>query len=118
MILNGVSIPVFGDGSAARDYTYIDDIVAGVIAALRADHRYETINLGNSHPVSVTQMIQTLEAVLGAKASINKCPSQPGDVPITFADISKATRLLGYHPQTPFETGIQKFVAWLVAPRR
>ena len=112
MIDRGETIPVFGDGSSGRDYTYIDDIVEGVCQALAHPCRYEIFNLGNSHPVSLKTMIGTIEATLGKAASIEWLPEQPGDVPITYAQIAKAGRLLGYSPRTPFAEGIEKFVAW------
>src|SRR6266852_9492538 len=98
----GKPIPMFGDGSSGRDYTYVDDIVTGVIAAM--DYRpptnggapSEVFNLGNSHPVKLTELIAKLEFLSGRKAVINKQPCQPGDVPLTWADIGKANRLLGY----------------------
>ena len=106
-------IPVFGDGTTRRDYTYIDDIVAGIMAALSYDKtRYEVINLGNSATVSLNELIAVLESVLGKPAKINRLPEQPGDVPRTFADITKARNLLGFRPSTPIEDGIRKFVGW------
>ncbi len=117
MIVEGAPIPVFGDGSTARDYTYVDDIVRGVIAALRVDHAYEVFNLGSTHPVTICRMIETLEDSLGKRAVVNHMPTQPGDVSITFADISKSQRLLGYSPDVTFETGIRKFVDWFCATR-
>jgi UDP-glucuronate 4-epimerase len=109
------SIPVFGDGSTGRDYTFIDDIVDGIMAALAADFRYEIFNLGNSHPVKLTELIGVVEDCVGRKARIEWLPEQAGDVPITYADISKAGRLLGYAPKTRLEEGIAKFVEWLAA---
>ena len=96
-----------------RDYTYIDDIAGGLMAALSYDCRYEVFNLGNSHPVLLTELVSTLENALGKKAVLDRQPDQPGDVPITYADTSKAAKLLGYKPQTPFPEGIAKFVEWL-----
>jgi UDP-glucuronate 4-epimerase len=115
LLAQGKPIPVFGDGSMGRDYTYIDDIVSGVVAALEYDCRFEVFNLGNSHPVLLTQLISTLECALEVKAGIDRMPEQPGDVPITYADISKAARLLGFRPATPFDEGIRKFVEWFRA---
>jgi UDP-glucuronate 4-epimerase len=112
MIDRGEPIPVFGDGSSGRDYTYIDDIVQGVIAATRLDCAYEVFNLGNAHPITLTTLVRTIETCLGKKAALRRLPLQPGDVPITYADISKATRQLGYSPATPFPQGIEKFVKW------
>jgi UDP-glucuronate 4-epimerase len=112
MIHSGTSIPVFGDGSSGRDYTFIDDTVQGIMAALHHDCPYDIFNLGNSHPVNLLTLIETIEDALGQKATIRWLPPQAGDVPITWADIDKAGRLLGYSPQTPFKEGIRKFVAW------
>ena len=112
MIHRGTSIPVFGDGSSGRDYTFIDDTVQGIVAALHYDCPYDIINLGNSHPVDLLTLIETIEDTLGKKANKRWLPPQAGDVPITCADIDKAGRLLGYSPQTPFNEGIRKFVAW------
>jgi len=108
-------IPVFGDGSSGRDYTYIDDIVQGVIAALHLDCLYDTFNLGNSHPVTLSTVISTIETCLGKKAEIRRLPMQPGDVPITYADISKAKKALGYCPETGFDQGIETSVKWYLS---
>lgn len=106
-------IPVFGDGTARRDYTFIDDIIAGVRAAIDFDKTdYEVINLGESRTVELRELISLLEKDLGKTARIDRQPLQPGDVPQTFADIAKARRLLGYNPQTQIEAGIHKFVRW------
>jgi UDP-glucuronate 4-epimerase len=112
LITQGKPIPVFGDGSSGRDYTFCSDVVDGIAAALHFDCQYDVLNLGNSHPVSLNTMISTLETHLGRKATIEHLPDQPGDVPITYADISKAQRLLGYSPWVPFSEGIEAFVAW------
>lgn len=112
MIDAGQPIPVFGDGSAGRDYTYVEDTVQGVVAALHHQGGYDVFNLGNSHPVGLNTLISTIEDALGKKAVIKRLPDQPGDVPITYADITKAKRTLGYEPRTPFEDGIRKFVSW------
>lgn len=107
-------VTVYGNGTTTRDYTYIDDIVDGIYAAIHyCRSPYEVINLGNSHTVSVLEMIAALETALGKKATIQFAPEQPGDVPRTWADLSKAKRLLNYEPRTPFNTGIAEFVAWL-----
>jgi UDP-glucuronate 4-epimerase len=117
MIDRGQPIPVFGDGSTGRDYTYIDDIVQGVIAAGELECSYEVFNLGNAHPVDLNTMIRTIEECLGQKARIERLPPQPGDVPITYADISKAERVLAYSPATSFSRGIEKFVNWYRAQK-
>jgi UDP-glucuronate 4-epimerase len=114
----GKAIPLFGNGSTARDYTYIDDIVTGVLAALDYDPSpsggvpFEVFNLGNSRPVKLAELVELLERVTGHKAVRQQEPIQPGDVPLTWADISKAARLLGYRPVTRLEEGLQRFVAW------
>jgi UDP-glucuronate 4-epimerase len=108
----GRPIQVFGDGTSGRDYTYIADTVSGILAALHHDCRFEVFNLGNSHPISLNEMIATIETAVGRPAVRVACGEQPGDVPITFADIGKAQRLLGYSPQTSFAEGIRKFVEW------
>jgi len=112
MIDQGKSIPVFGDGSAGRDYTFVNDTVSGIVAAMHYPCAFETFNLGNSHPISLNLMIHTIEEALGRKATIRRLPDQPGDVPITYADISKAVRLLGYAPATRFNEGVHRFVEW------
>lgn len=112
-MLKGEPIPVYGDGSSSRDYTYIDDIVNGITAAMQYDKSlFEIINLGNNKPVSLSMLISLLEKVTGIKAVIESLPDQPGDVPQTFADIEKAGRLLGYRPQVPLEEGLQRFYHW------
>ena len=113
LISEGKPIPVFGDGTTRRDYTYIDDIIAGVRAALDYEaSTFEVINLGESRTVELRELIALLERELGREAVIDRQPLQPGDVPQTFADTRKARRLLGYDPQTPIEEGLKRFVAW------
>ena len=113
LISAGKPIPVFGDGTTRRDYTYIDDIISGVRAAIDYDQSdYEVINLGESRTVELRELISLLEKELDQQAVIERQPLQPGDVPQTFADISKARRLLGYNPQTQIEEGIRRFVEW------
>jgi len=111
-MLAGRPIPVFGDGSSGRDYTFVNDTVQGIMAALSYDCGFDVFNLGNSHPVRLLTLIRTMEEALGKKAEIQWLPDQPGDVPITYADISKARKLLGYHPQTPLAEGIEAFLRW------
>lgn len=116
LISNGKPIPVFGDGATRRDYTYIDDIIDGVTAAISYDQSdYEVFNLGESRTVELRELIALLEKELNAHAVIDRQPPQPGDVPQTFADITKARKLLGYNPQTQIEEGIHKFVGWFRA---
>jgi len=116
LIDQGQRIPVFGDGMTSRDYTYIDDIVDGIIGALAYHNtRYEVINLGNSGTVLLKDLIVLIENALGKKALIQQMPMQPGDVPATYADISKATRLLGYLPNTSIQEGVTKFIKWYLA---
>jgi UDP-glucuronate 4-epimerase len=111
-------LPIFGDGSTSRDYTYVDDIVAGVMEALDYEPRrdanapFEVFNLGNSHPVKLTELVSLLEEATGRKAIREPKPLQPGDVPITWADITKAGRVLGYRPSMRLKDGLTKFVAW------
>ncbi|TNE74515.1 NAD-dependent epimerase/dehydratase family protein [bacterium] len=114
MILNDQPIPVYGDGSTARDYTYIDDIVQGVLGAVYADHQgFDVYNLGESKVIPLKTLIRELEHALGKKATIDWQPMQAGDVPFTYADISKARAFLGYDPQVDLKTGLKHFVEWL-----
>ncbi len=113
LIDQGKSIPVFGDGTTRRDYTFVDDIIQGVRAAIDySASDYEVINLGESRTVELAELIALLEKELDQKAVIERQPMQPGDVPQTFADIGKARKLLGYNPQTQIEEGIRRFVEW------
>ena len=113
LIKNSQPIPLYGDGSSCRDYTYIDDIVSGVCAAINYDKTpYEIINLGGGEPITLKDMIGTIEKVLGKKAKISYLPMQPGDVDRTVCDYSKANRLLNYYPKTSFEEGVRKFIEW------
>ncbi len=113
LITAGKPIDMYGDGSTARDYTYISDIVDGVIASTECHSGYEIFNLGGSKTVKLSRLVELLELALGKKAIINCLPEQPGDVPITFADISKSARMLGYNPKVRIEEGIPLFVEWL-----
>ena len=118
MISQGQPIPIFGDGSTRRDYTYIDDIISGVVAAITYEQsRFEVINLGESRTVELRELIELLEVALGKRAIIDYQPMQPGDVPVTYADVSKARRLLGYDPQTNIELGIERFIDWFKKQR-
>lgn len=113
LIHEGKEIPQFGDGSTRRDYTYVDDIVQGLRCALAYEPApFDIFNLGESRTVELRELIRCIETALGTPARIKQMPHQPGDVPVTYADITKARRLLGYDPQTPLETGIGRFVEW------
>ncbi len=114
LIHAGKPIPVFGDGSTARDYTYISDIVDGILACTRQTFGYEVFNLGESQTVTLSRLIELLESALGKKAILDRQPLQPGDVPITFADIAKARAKLGYSPQVKIEQGIPLFADWFL----
>ena len=114
LIRAGKPIPVFGDGSAARDYTFVSDTVDGVMACTTKEIGYDVFNLGESQTISLSRMVELLEKALGKKAVIDRHPLQPGDVPLTYADISKAREKLGYNPQVPFERGIQLFTDWFL----
>lgn len=112
-IWNGKPIDQFGDGTTRRDYTYIDDIIQGVTASLGYDGpHFDIFNLGESRTIALKDLIVAIEKALGRQAKINVLPEQPGDVPLTCADISKARRLLGYNPTTPLEIGLPKFIEW------
>lgn len=112
LISAGKPIPVFGDGATSRDYTYVTDTVDGIMACTRKEFGYDIINLGGSQTVTLNRLIELLEAALGKKAVIDRLPPQPGDVPITYADLAKARAVLGYNPHVKIEEGIVKFVAW------
>lgn len=113
LMTEGKPIPLYGDGTTERDYTFVSDIVNGIIAALQYDQTpFEAINLGCSEMVPLKRLVELLETSLGIKANIDRLPMHPGDLERTHADISKAERLLGYAPTTTIETGIQKFVEW------
>ncbi len=106
-------VPVFGDGSMKRDFTYIDDIIEGTVSAMKNCAGFELYNLGNSEPVSVNDLVAEIEKALGKKAAKEYLPLQPGDVDITYADITKAAKHLGYNPRTSLGAGLEKFAAWL-----
>jgi UDP-glucuronate 4-epimerase len=117
LMLEGKPLPFYGDGSTRRDYTFIEDIVGGIRAAMDyAGSMYEVINLGNSRTVSLNELIKGLETVLETKASLQRLPEQPGDVPQTWADVSKAKALLGYDPKTSLHGGLETFAEWLRRP--
>jgi UDP-glucuronate 4-epimerase len=113
LIDSGQPVPVFGDGSSQRDYTYIDDTLTGVLGALSYDATpFEVFNLGEARAVPLSQLIELLEQALGKKARVERLPAQAGDVSLTLADISKAGGALGYRPTVPIEEGLRRFVAW------
>ena len=116
LMLNDEEVTMFGDGTTSRDYTYIDDIVSGIYSSinyvLNNNDVYEIVNLGNSSPISLKEMINTIAEVLNKEPKIKEMPMQQGDVNITYADISKAKEMLNYDPKTPFKEGIEKFVKW------
>jgi UDP-glucuronate 4-epimerase len=112
-ILDGEAIPVFGDGGTKRDYTYIDDIIDGVVRCADRPFDYEIFNLGEHHTTSLSELIALIEKHTGEKAVIDRQPLQPGDVEITYADIAHAREKLGYNPQFTMDEGIARFVAWL-----
>jgi UDP-glucuronate 4-epimerase len=113
LIEQGQPIPIFGDGTMMRDFTYSDDIINGVVAAIDRCQDYQIYNLGESQPISVTDLIAELENALGKKAIRKHLPTQPGDVERTYADVTKAEVQLGYRPSTNIQTGLARFVAWL-----
>jgi UDP-glucuronate 4-epimerase len=118
LIDSGRPIPVFGDGSTARDHTHIADILEGVIACTNREFGFEIFNLGESHTVKLSELIGLIEKALGRSAVIDRQPLQPGDVPITYADISKARSRLDYSPKIKVETGIPLFVDWFQKNRQ
>lgn len=114
-IVAGKPIELYGDGMQ-RDFTYVSDIVDGIAAALEKNCPFEIINLGDSNPISVKQLIELIEKTVGKKAVVTQLPEQPGDVPITYADLSTAKRLLGYAPKVEIGEGVKRFVEWFSMP--
>lgn len=112
LISENKSIPYYGDGSSSRDYTYITDIIDGITASVSQDFGFEIINLGDSNTVTLKELVGIIEKTLGKKAKLEIMPSQQGDVPITYADITHAGQLLGYKPKISIRDGIRKFVEW------
>jgi UDP-glucuronate 4-epimerase len=117
LILDGKDVPIFGDGTTRRDYTYVDDAVGGILGALKRDDGFEVYNIGESRTVELSELVALIEKNLGKKARVQRLPEQPGDVKRTYADISKAKANLGYAPSTPIEAGMAKFCEWLVGKR-
>ncbi len=117
LIDRGERIPVFGDGSSKRDYTYIDDLIDGILGVVRYHKGFEVYNLGESQTTSLKELIRLIEKAFGKKANIEMLDFQPGDVSVTYADISKAERMLRYQPKVKMEEGIRRFVEWYQAQR-
>jgi len=118
LIEQGKAIPVYGDGSMERDFTYIEDIIDGVVASMKQCQGYHIYNLGESRPVRLDVLIAELEKALGKKAIIDRQPEQPGDVKRTFADVQKAVLELGYQPKTQLADGLKAFVVWMRRGRK
>lgn len=112
LIERGLPVPIFGDGSTRRDYTYIDDVVDGIVRAIQHCSNFRIYNIGNAHPVQLLDMVQMLGAALGVEPRLERRPEQPGDVRQTFADIDRARRELGYDPQTTLAEGLARYAAW------
>jgi len=117
LLARGETIPMYGDGQSRRDYTYIDDIVDGVVAALDLEPKFEIFNLGGSQTTALADLVTWIGEELGVEPKIERHPDQPGDVPITYADVSKAGEMLGYAPKVPIREGLKRYVAWYRARR-
>jgi UDP-glucuronate 4-epimerase len=117
LMMDGKEIPIFGSGESRRDYTYVEDIVAGILAAIKVNPGFDIINLGESQTIALIEMVRCLEDALGKKALLRYLPNQPGDMEITFADIARARQVLGYSPQKPFHEGIRLFADWYKGTR-
>jgi UDP-glucuronate 4-epimerase len=112
LIHSGAEVPVFGDGTARRDFTFIDDILQGVVRSMEKSYPYEIFNLGESHTIDLRGLIGLIEKALGRKANLKFLPAEPGDVPVTYADIAKSRKMLEYDPGVPIEQGVPEFVDW------
>jgi UDP-glucuronate 4-epimerase len=112
LIWRGKTVPMYGDGGSRRDYTYVDDIVDGLLATLALAPGFEILNLGGADTTSLRDLVQWIGEELAVEPRIEYLPTQPGDVPITYADVSKAARLLGYSPKVPIREGLRRFVSW------
>jgi UDP-glucuronate 4-epimerase len=112
LLARGASVTMYGDGGSLRDYTYVDDIVDGLVATLELAPGFEILNLGGADTTSLKDLVHWIAAELAVEPRIEYLPAQPGDVPITYADVSKAARLLGYSPKVPIREGLRRFVAW------
>jgi len=112
LLARGETIPLFGDGASQRDYTFVDDIIDGVVATLDLAPPFEILNLGGAETTALSDLVQWLADELGVEPNIEYLPDQPGDVPITYADVSKANALVGYSPKVPIREGLKRFVEW------
>jgi UDP-glucuronate 4-epimerase len=112
LIDRGEKVPMYGDGSSQRDYTYIDDLIDGILAVIRYHQGFEIYNLGESQTTSLKELIRLIEEALGKKANIQILEPQPGDVSMTYADITKAQRMLKYQPRVKMKEGIKRFADW------
>ena len=118
LMWEGKEIPVFGDGQSRRDYTYVDDIVSGICAAIQLNPRYGIFNLGESETITLIDLIDALADALGTKARLEFLPPQPGDMLITCADITRSRKILGYDPKVPIRDGIRRFAEWFIGSRK
>jgi UDP-glucuronate 4-epimerase len=118
LLARGKTVPMYGDGGSRRDYTYVDDIIDGVVASLDLAPGFEILNLGGADTTSLKDLIHWIAEELAVEPRIDYLPAQPGDVPITYADVSKAARLLGYSPKVPIREGLRRFVAWYVGQQQ
>ncbi len=117
LLRDGKEIPIFGKGDSRRDYTYVEDIVSGIIGSIETNLPFEILNLGESQTTTLLDLVEQLQEALGLKARLRFLPNQAGDMEITYADISRARRLIGYNPQTPIKEGIRLFVDWFKSSR-
>ena len=115
LIQEGMPVPMYGDGTTRRDYTYIDDVIDGIVRAMEQPRGYQVYNLAAGEPIALRNLISTMQRALGKEARVSELPVQPGDVPITFASIERAMRHLGYTPRTKVEEGVTRFVEWFRA---
>jgi UDP-glucuronate 4-epimerase len=118
LVARGEPVPLYGDGGSRRDYTYVDDIIDGVVAALDLAPGFEILNLGGAETTRLSDLVQWIGEELAIEPRIQYLPDQPGDVPITYADVAKAGRLLGYSPKVPIREGLRRFVAWYLSRQR
>jgi UDP-glucuronate 4-epimerase len=117
IILEGGELPIFGDGSLERDYTYIDDTVDGILLALRSQGKFDVFNIGNSHPIRIDAMVKILGEALEMPVRCKFMPTPPGEMLLTHADLSRAQQVLGYSPKVSFEEGVCRFADWLKSRR-